>query len=151
MRAASAGIDPIIAALRRREFGRLDQGNLAYLDYTGAALYAECQLRSHHAFLERGVFGNPHSESDPSRASTTVIEDARTVVLRFLDADPARYTVIFTANTSAAVKLVAESFPFSPESALVLSTDNHNSVNGVREYARRAGARVLLAMARLHG
>jgi selenocysteine lyase/cysteine desulfurase len=49
---------------------------------------------------------------------------------------------VFTANTTAAVKLVAESYPFTTASALVLSADNHNSINGVREYARRAGAAV---------
>src|SRR5436305_9934786 len=100
-------VDPIITELRRREFARLDRDRLAYLDYTGSALYAECQLRSHRALLANGVYGNPHAESDPSRASTNAIEKARGLVLRFLDADPARYTVCFTANASAAIKLVA--------------------------------------------
>lgn len=141
-RATPVGDDPLITSLRRREFSRLDREGLAYLDYTGAALYAECQLRSHRAMLLNGVFGNPHSENDPSRASTHAIEQARGLVLRFLDADPDRYAVCFTANASAAIKLVAESYPFDRDSALVLSTDNHNSVNGVRQYAKRAGAAV---------
>src|SRR5205814_10379577 len=50
--------------------------------------------------------------------------------------------VCFTANASAAIKLVGESYRFGPTGSLVLSADNHNSVNGVREYARRAGASV---------
>ena len=137
-----AAVDPLIAALRRREFSRLDRGKFVYLDYTGSALYAECQLRSHQALLARGIFGNPHAESDPSRASTSMIMTARELVLRFLDADPDRYTVCFTANTSAAIKLVAESYPFDRDAALVLCSDNHNSVNGIRQYARRAGAAV---------
>ena len=49
----------------------------------------------------------------------------------------------FTANTSAAIKLVAESYPFAADAVCVLSADNHNSVNGIREYARRAGSRVV--------
>jgi selenocysteine lyase/cysteine desulfurase len=128
--------------LRDREFGRLAAQKHAYLDYTGSALYAGSQLRAHHALLREGLFGNPHSDSDPSRASTAVIEAARHSLLRFLDADESAYDVCFTANTSAAIKLVAESYPFSPRSACLLSVDNHNSVNGIREYARRAGARV---------
>jgi selenocysteine lyase/cysteine desulfurase len=52
------------------------------------------------------------------------------------------YVVCFTANASAAIKLVAEAYPFGPDASLVLTADNHNSVNGIREYARRAGARV---------
>src|SRR5204862_5990302 len=61
--------------LRAREFARL--GDHAYLDYTGSALYAGSQLRAHHALLESRLFGNPHSDSAPSRASSAVIENAR--------------------------------------------------------------------------
>jgi selenocysteine lyase/cysteine desulfurase len=128
--------------LRRREFSRLDRTGDAYLDYTGSALYAERQIRSYTMLLENGVFGNPHSDNGPSKASTTLIDEARQRVLDFFDASADDYVVCFTANTSAAIKLVAESFPFSSEGCLVLSTDNHNSMNGVREYAARAGARV---------
>lgn len=128
--------------LRDREFSRLDAQNHAYLDYTGSALYGASQLRAHHAVLLDGLFGNPHSDSTPSRASTDVIDSARRRLLRFLDADESTHDVIFTANTSAAIKLVAESYPFSPEAGCFLSVDNHNSVSGIREYARRAGARV---------
>lgn len=126
--------------LRAREFARL--GDHAYLDYGGGALYGESQLRAHHALLRDGLFGNPHSDSAPSRAATEVIDRARQRVLRFFGVDESTHDVCFTANTSAAIKLVAESYPFSPDTACVLSADNHNSVNGIREYARRAGARV---------
>src|SRR4051812_48039118 len=132
----------MLTALRRAEFSRLDRDRIAYLDYTGAALHAERQVSRHHERLAATVLGNPHSENDPSRASTAVIDDARERVLRHLDADPSIYTVIFTANCSAAIKLVAESFPFDRRSALLLATDNHNSVNGIREYARRVRASV---------
>jgi selenocysteine lyase/cysteine desulfurase len=124
--------------LRVREFARL--GDHAYLDYTGSALYADSQLRAHHALLESSLFGNPHSDSAPSRASSEVIENARRRVLQFFDVDESTHDLCFTANTTAAIKLVAESYPFSPDVACVLAADNHNSVNGIREYARRAGA-----------
>lgn len=132
----------MLSDLRTTEFARLDRAGLAYLDYTGAALYSERQVRRHSARLAEGVFGNPHSESAPARASTDVIDAARARVLDFLDADAAVYTVIFTANCSAAIKLVAESYPFGRWDTLLLSSDNHNSANGIREYARRAHARV---------
>lgn len=131
-----------IEALRDREFSRLDAQHHAYLDYAGSALYGDSQLRAHHALLQEGIFGNPHSDSVPSRASTDAIESARHTVLEFLDVDTSTHDVCFTANTSAAIKLVAEGYPFSPQSACLLSVDNHNSVNGIREYARRSGARV---------
>jgi selenocysteine lyase/cysteine desulfurase len=138
----AAAVDPYFAELRQTEFGRLDRDHHAYLDYTGAALYAERQLAEHHAMLCDSVLGNPHSESTSSRASTAIIERARRDVLAFLDADPDEYAVIFTANASAAIKLVGESYPFGPDGTCILAADNHNSINGLREYARRSGARV---------
>jgi selenocysteine lyase/cysteine desulfurase len=74
-----------------------------------------------------------------------LIDDARRRVLRFLDADPADYDVIFTANCSAAIRLVAESYPFRRLGELLLTADNHNSVNGIREYARRARSEIVYA------
>jgi len=128
--------------LRDREFGRLDAQHHAYLDYAGSALYGDSQLRAHHEILRDGIFGNPHSDSAPSRASTAVMDNARRRLLRFLDVDELTHDVIFTANTSAAIKLVAEAYPFSKERGLFLAADNHNSVNGIREYAWRAGGPV---------
>jgi selenocysteine lyase/cysteine desulfurase len=130
------------AQLRADEFSRLDAAGHAYLDFTGSALYAERQVRAHAELLSRSVFGNPHSENPASRESTRLIENARAQVLRFLDASPGEYAVIFTANASAAMKLVGESFPFGTDASLVLTADNHNSINGIREYARKASAPV---------
>ncbi|HEY6137095.1 MAG TPA: aminotransferase class V-fold PLP-dependent enzyme [Thermoanaerobaculia bacterium] len=128
------------AELRRREFSRLDEQRHTYADYTGSALYGASQLRAQQALLAGEIFGNPHSESPASRATTEAIERARDLVLQFFGADRTTHEVVFTANTTAAIKLVAESYPFDGERACVLSIDNHNSVNGIREYARRAGA-----------
>lgn len=143
-----------IAALRAVEFARLDASGETYLDYTGSALPFASHVRAHTELLRDGVFGNPHSGSGPSRASTAWIEAARSAILSFLGADPTEYAVVFTANASAAAKLVGESFRFSRRSRLVLSADNHNSVLGLREYARARGARVayipLDAELRLH-
>ena len=133
---------PFFANLRSREFSRLDRRQHAYLDYTGSGLYPESLLERHAAMLREGVYGNPHSRHEPSQASTSVVEQARRAVLRFVDAPAEEFDVVFTANASAAIKLVGESYPFAPGGAYVLAEDNHNSVNGVREFARRAGARI---------
>ena len=137
-----ARTDTFFEELRWREFSRLERQRHAYLDYTGSALYADSQLRAHHELLAATIFGNPHSDSAPSRASTAAIDAARDLVLRFLGVDATTHDVCFTANTTAAIKLVAEGYPFTRETACVLAADNHNSVNGIREYARRAGARL---------
>jgi selenocysteine lyase/cysteine desulfurase len=129
----------MFALLREREFGRLDANDVAYLDYAGTAVYAESHVDAHRALLSRSVFGNPHSAHRASADSAAAIAAARSRVLRFLDAGD-DYAVCFTANTTAAIHLVAESYPFERGVPFVLTADNHNSVNGVREFARRAGA-----------
>ena len=128
--------------LRQREFARLDRTGTAYLDYAGSALYPASLVRNDAARLERTVLGNPHSENAPSRASTEALETVRTMTLRLLRANPADYDVVLTANASGAVRILAEAFPFRAESRLVLTADNHNSMNGLRVCARRRGARV---------
>jgi selenocysteine lyase/cysteine desulfurase len=128
--------------LRAVEYKYLDEAGHVYLDYTGAGLAAQSQLRAHTTRLRFGVYGNPHSENPTSSASTALIEETRSAILRWFNADPGEYAVIFTPNATGACRLVGESYPFSPQTRLVLTADNHNSVNGLREYATRAGAQV---------
>lgn len=129
-------------ALRASEYARLDKHKHVYLDYTGGGLYAESQLRAHMALLQEHVFGNPHSSNPTSQAMTDLVERTRRAILEFFNADPAEYAAIFTQNASGALKLVGESYPFAPNDRYVLTFDNHNSVNGIREFARGKGALV---------
>jgi molybdenum cofactor sulfurtransferase len=131
----------IIDDLRAVEYARLDAGGHIYLDYTGGGLYAESQLRRHHRLLTEHVFGNPHSSNPTSLAATQLMEHAREYVLKFFNADPDEYLAIFTQNASGALKLVGESYPF-PNGRYLLTFDNHNSVNGIREFAHARGAEV---------
>ena len=143
--AATAHLD----VLRAREYTRLDAGtdadNHVYLDYTGGSLYALSQLRAHAALLEQGIYGNPHSGNLTSSAATTLVERVRRRVLEWFNAPPGEYTAIFTANATAGLKLVGEAYPFAPGSRLLLTFDNHNSVNGIREFAASQGATVTYA------
>ena len=131
----------IIDDLRANEYARLDIGGHIYLDYTGGGLYAESQLRRHNKLLAEHVFGNPHSSNPTSLAATQLVEHAREYVLKFFNADPDEYLAIFTSNASGALKLVGESYPF-PRGRYLLTFDNHNSVNGIREFAHARGAEV---------
>ncbi len=131
-----------IDELRRRDYQRLDDSRHVYLDYTGGGLYAESQVKAHHDLLTTGVFGNPHSSNPSSRLSTELVDSTRSTILEFFSADPDEYVVIFTSNASGALKLVGESYPFSKGSRYLLTFDNHNSVNGIREYALAKGAAV---------
>jgi molybdenum cofactor sulfurtransferase len=126
--------------LREREYSRLDRTGQVYLDYTGGGLYAASQLARHHDLLAENVFGNPHSHNPTSQAMTCLVDDARRYVLEYFNAPPGEYVVIFTPNASGALKLVGEAYPFAPGGHYLLTFDNHNSVNGIREFARRRGA-----------
>jgi len=128
--------------LRAAEYARLDRAGHIYLDYTGGGLYAESQLRDHMALLTDNVFGNPHSKNLTSLAMTDLVEQARDYVLRYFNASPDEYLVMFTPNSTGALKLVGESYPFEPGDTYLLTFDNHNSVNGLREFARSKGADV---------
>ncbi|MEU3709189.1 aminotransferase class V-fold PLP-dependent enzyme [Streptomyces catenulae] len=129
-------------ALRATEFGYLDEQGHLYLDHAGAGLPARSRLREHAERITGGCFGNPHSVSPASAASTALVERARAAVLRYLRADPAEYAVVFTANATGACRLVGEAFPFAPGGRLTLTLDNHNSVVGLRSFATAGGASV---------
>lgn len=130
----------VLDELRAAELPRLDRQRHVYLDYTGGGLYGESQVRRHAELLLANVFGNPHSASPTASITDESVEACRRRVLRFFNASADEYDVIFTANASHALKLVGESYPFSPGDELLLTFDNHNSVNGIREFDRARGA-----------
>lgn len=132
-----------IDLLRSTDYSRLDETGQVYLDYTGGGLYGASQLTKHMSILSHSVLGNPHSTNPSSMAMTKMDEHARQYVLQYFNADPDEYTVIFTPNASGALKLVAEAYPFTENARFLLTFDNHNSVNGIREFARAKGAQVI--------
>ena len=135
------GDTSVLDELRRTDFARLDRGGHVYLDYTGGGLYADSQLVEHMTLLRENVFGNPHSINPTSAASTAMLERARARVLEFFRASPEEYVAIFTPNATGALRLVGEAYPFCAGDRFLLTFDNHNSVNGIREFARARGRR----------
>ena len=131
-----------IDALRGKDYKRLDQLKQIYLDYTGSSLYAESQVQNHMSMLLRNVYGNPLSDNPASQASIRMIKDVRNRILEYFNASPDEYTVVFTQNATGALKHIGESYPFAPGSTFLLTFDNHNSVNGIREFARAKGATI---------
>jgi selenocysteine lyase/cysteine desulfurase len=130
-----------IDELRATEYRRLDEQGHVYLDYTGASLYAESQIREHLALMNAQVLGNPHSGNPTSSAATALLERTRRHVLHWFNADR-DYTVVFTPNATGALKLVGEAYPFESGGRFLAAADNHNSVNGIREFAAAKGAAV---------
>jgi molybdenum cofactor sulfurtransferase len=126
--------------LRQREYNILDMQGQTYLDFTGGNLYPRSLVLKHQELLLNHVLGNPHSTNPTSQKATQLVEETRQRVLEFFRAGK-DYTCIFTQNASAAMKIVGESYPFGPSSALLMLADNHNSVNGIREFCRKSGGR----------
>lgn len=88
------------------------------------------------------LYGNPHSENKPAKVSGDMVDEIRLKALRFLGADPEHFDLVFTANATAAIKLVADSFRDLAEQTRSGSfwygyhRDAHTSLVGVREFTR---------------
>lgn len=87
--------------------------------------------------MTSNLFGNPHSMSLSSQLSTQRIDDVRLRVLRFFNADPEEFELVFVANATAAIKLVADSLRDSDPRGFWYGyhMDAHTSLIGVRELA----------------
>uniref|UniRef100_A0A803LE67 Molybdenum cofactor sulfurase n=1 Tax=Chenopodium quinoa TaxID=63459 RepID=A0A803LE67_CHEQI len=128
-----------IDEIRATEFKRLDNDTV-YLDHAGATLYSELQMEAIFKDLTLNVYGNPHSQSDSSLATSEIIRECRQQVLDYCNASAKEYKCIFTSGATAALKMVGEAFPWSNQSHFMYTMENHNSVIGIREYALRQGA-----------
>lgn len=134
--------DGSLARLRAEEYARLDATDQVYLDYTGGGMHAASQIDAHAELLRSRVLGNPHSANPTSLAMTDLVEGARRYVGEFFNAPDDEYLVVFTPNASGALRLIGESYRFEAGGRFALTYDNHNSVNGIREFAKARGATV---------
>jgi len=89
-------------------------------------------IEKHGKLLTDNILGNPHSTNPTSKRATYLVEESRKAIVDFFNAHD--YECIFTANASAALKIIGESYPFHENSTFILTSDNHNSVNGIREF-----------------
>ncbi|KAH8926825.1 PLP-dependent transferase [Atractiella rhizophila] len=132
----------ILDALRLSDFSRLDAQNSTYVDYTGSALYPASLISFYTSQLQDGVFGNPHSTNPASMAASAATKTAKDALLDFLDADKQEYDVVWTQNASGAMRIIGEGFDYGEGGRLLLGVDSHNSVNGMRAFAEKSGAKV---------
>lgn len=126
--------DEHIESLKAKEYPTLI--GTTYLDHAGTTPYATSVIELWSAELTTNLLGNPHSASAASQLCARRIEDTRLKVLEFFDAKPSDFDVVFVANATAAIKLVAEAFRDSPDGFCYgYHTDSHTSLVGVRELA----------------
>ncbi|XP_063046924.1 molybdenum cofactor sulfurase isoform X2 [Engraulis encrasicolus] len=143
------GYDNDLPEMIEREFSRIK--GFTYLDHAGTTLFPESQIKAFYKDLTRNVYGNPHSHNPSSRLTHDTVEHVRYRVLEHFNTSPEEHTVIFTSGCTAALRLVADSFPWSstggddggPGSLLCYLTDNHTSVVGIRGASSRLGVTCL--------
>jgi molybdenum cofactor sulfurtransferase len=135
-----ASIDPGTGYIenidRIREIEYPSLRDTVYLDHAGTTLYAKSVIETYASELTKNLFGNPHSASAASQLSTRRIDDTRLRVLRYFSADPNEFDVVFVANATSAIKLVAEAFRDADSGFWYgYHVESHTSLVGVRELA----------------
>ncbi|KAI0139796.1 pyridoxal phosphate-dependent transferase [Pestalotiopsis sp. NC0098] len=127
------GYNPNVEALRLTEYPHMNNDS-------GATIYAKSTVEQFTQKMLLNLYGNPHSENLPAQRSGAVVDEVRAKTLQFLGADPKHFDLVFVANATAAVKLVAESFRDLAEKSREgrfwygYHRDSHTSLVGVREY-----------------
>ncbi|NXW94868.1 MOCOS sulfurase, partial [Alopecoenas beccarii] len=125
-----------LRSLRELEFPQLR--GITYLDHAGSTLFPESLLKAFTDDLRNNIYGNPHSQNISSKLTYDTIEHVRYRILQHFHTSADDYTIIFTSGCTAALKLVAEAFPWIPEgtkqpsSRFCYLTDSHTSVVGMR-------------------
>ncbi|KAF2211146.1 hypothetical protein CERZMDRAFT_112924 [Cercospora zeae-maydis SCOH1-5] len=133
-------VEDSIESVREREYPQL--AGKTYLDHAGATQPAKSLNSAICEDVTNNLYGNPHSEHGPSKLAAKRVEDIRLKALEFFKADPQDFDLIFTQNTTAAVKLVHDCFrdyAAAPEGRnwwYGYHKDAHTSIVGVREGTR---------------
>ena len=110
-----------------------------YLDHAGTTPFPRSLIKNFKKEMNSNIFGNPHSHSPSSMLSTDVIESTRIRALKLFNADPEHFDLLFVANATAAIKLVAHCIAdHSREDGgfwYGYHADAHTSLVGVRQIA----------------
>ncbi|KAG9632319.1 PLP-dependent transferase, partial [Aureobasidium melanogenum] len=127
--------DAYVEHMRQTEYPMLKDAT--YLDHAGTTLYSKSLLEAFTADMLGNLYGNPHSASQASQRSTHQVQDVRLQLLRFFDANPDDFDLVFVANATAGIKLVADALR-EHESGFWYGyhRDAHTSLIGVRELAK---------------
>ena len=125
-----------IGATRQKEYPLL--ASTTYLDHAGTTPCASSLITRFSQDLLTNLYGNPHSSSSSSQLATRNIDDIRHDTLRFFNADPADFDLVFVANATAGIKLVADAFRDAQAGFWYgYHGAAHTSLVGARELAAR--------------
>ncbi|KAI4843017.1 molybdenum cofactor sulfurase protein-like protein [Aureobasidium sp. EXF-8845] len=131
----AAQYNAYIEHMRQTEYPMLK--GATYLDHAGTTLYSKLLLETFTKDMMGNLYGNPHSASQASQRSTHTVQDVRLQLLRFFNANPDDFDLVFVANATAGIKLVGDALR-EHESSFWYGhhRDAHTSLVGVRELAQ---------------
>jgi molybdenum cofactor sulfurtransferase len=136
------GYNGRIHEIRKREYSHLGGTSFCgladlettYLDHAGATIYPVSIVYDHCDDLASNLLSNPHSQSPSSIATEHRITAVRRRVLQAFNADPEFFDIVFVANATAGIKLIADGFAGSPEGfRYKYLRDAHTSLIGAGE------------------
>ncbi|KAK1776578.1 pyridoxal phosphate-dependent transferase [Copromyces sp. CBS 386.78] len=137
---AESPYDKPVEVIRKEEYPHMNNG--IYLDHSGTTIYAGSTVKRFAHKMSSNLYGNPHSANEPAKFSGDMVDSVREKTLRFLGADPRHFDLVFVANATAAIKLVADCFRDLAEQTRTGSfwygyhRDAHTSLVGVRELTK---------------
>ncbi|CCG84389.1 protein of unknown function [Taphrina deformans PYCC 5710] len=123
-----------LEAIRNTEYPQLTSGT-CYLDHAGTTIPANSLLKSHLEEIQRTLYGNPHTTSPSSVATTNRIAEVRSALLLELFHDSFyHYDLIFTSGSTAAISLVTQLMTdtYGREWDYQYSINSHTSIIGQR-------------------
>ena len=126
-----------MCASERDELSHLE--GEVYLDYAGAGVYCQSQVRALAQDLTQGGLGNPHSKNRGGERSRERIELLREELRTHFNAE--NYHVVLTSGATGALRMVAHNFNFTSDSSYTVLEHNHNSVLGIRNCCLAKGGR----------
>ena len=123
-----------ISQLREQEYPMLK--DTTYLDHAGTTPPSRSLVEAFSRDMLGNLLGNPHSTFAASQRTSSRIDDVRFKVLRMFKAESSVFDIVFVANATAGIKLVAEAFA-SQEAGFWYGyhRDAHTSLIGARELA----------------
>ncbi len=118
------------------------RSDVCYMDYAAAPPYPTSLIHALSAQLTAHLFSNPHSHSPSAIATADAITLARRTALgRLFGVRPEDgWDVIFTSGTTAALKLVGESFDWR-DGGFACPAEAHTSLIGIRDLAEATDRR----------
>ncbi|KAG5351493.1 hypothetical protein C0989_006228, partial [Termitomyces sp. Mn162] len=130
------------ADLLAAEYPAIHSSELVHLDHAASPPPPISAVTALTTKLSTSIYSNPHSHA-PTRQEIDYMRSRVMHVLFCLDQrEQEGWDLVWTSGTSASLKLVAESFPWSPRAKYRYLKESHTSLVGVRGCALAGGAEV---------